>query len=332
MSSKFTVIVPSYQGGEYLKQCVRSVLAQTYSDFDLAVLENCSEDGSAEWLASLGDSRIKVYPSSKPLSIEDNWARALEIPKNEFITFFGHDDLMDENYLEIMDALIRQHPDAGLYHAHFRFIDEEGKTIKPCRPLPPHQTGAQFLEAFLTWQVGVNGTGYMMRAQAYEAVGGIPHFQNLLYADHVLWLRLIGKSHKATAPQECFSYRLHTTSTSASSNWRAYLKAIPQFAEFFLDFDKGDAEVAHIFQKHGADFFSKLYSERYMDVLTRCTKKNERFDPQLQEAVFTGLARISPQHSQMLRKMKRVRLHRAINSNQLTRRLYQIYNRVRYSE
>src|SRR5687767_8920998 len=117
MGSQFTVILPVRNGGEYLKLCVRSVLAQTCRDFELAVLDNCSDDGSSEWLASLDDPRITVYTSRTPLSIEANWARALEIPKREFMTIVGHDDLLHPNYLELMDALIRREPEASLYFA-----------------------------------------------------------------------------------------------------------------------------------------------------------------------------------------------------------------------
>ena len=147
MNSQYTIIIPSYNGGEYLKQCVRSVSSQTYTDFELAVLDNCSQDDTAQWLSSLNDERIKVYTSSKFLSIEENWARALEIPKNEFITLLGHDDLLDPNYLEVMDELIRLHPDAGLYQAHFHLIDQDGQIIRRCSPQPARETAAEYLTA-----------------------------------------------------------------------------------------------------------------------------------------------------------------------------------------
>jgi len=330
MGSKFTVIVPSYKGGEYLKQCVSSVLAQTYPAFELAVLDNYSEDGTAEWLASLGDPRIKVYTSSTALTIEQNWARALEIPKNEFITFFGHDDLMDANYLEVMDALIQKYPDAALYHAHFRFIDEAGGVIKSCRPLPPHETDAEFLKAFLTWQIDANGTGYVMRSKAYDAVGGIPHFKNLLYADHALWLMLTRNSYKVTAPEECFSYRLHATSTSSSSAWQTHLTAITQFMDFFLNFNGWSREAKQVFEKHGTDFFSTLCGDWYMVLLVQATKRNQRLDSRVLYKYSEVLARIAPEKAEELRHSRTTRVRQFINSNPLTRLMYIGYIMARY--
>ena len=112
---KYSIILPVRNGGEYVKECVKSILSQTLNDFDLIVLDNCSTDGTLQWIQSLNDVRIKTYPSERSLSIEENWGRIKEISNNEFITLIGHDDILDVSYLEIMDRLILQHPNASLY-------------------------------------------------------------------------------------------------------------------------------------------------------------------------------------------------------------------------
>ena len=65
--AKYSIILPVRNGGHYVKICVDSILAQTYTDFNFIVLDNCSTDGTLEWLLSLNDSRIKVIPSQKSL-------------------------------------------------------------------------------------------------------------------------------------------------------------------------------------------------------------------------------------------------------------------------
>lgn len=111
--ARFTIILPVYNGDDHLKECVRSILTQTHGDFELAVLENASTDGAREWLAALKESRVRVYPAEEHLSIKANRGRALALPEQEFMTFIGHDDLLDPNYLQVMERLIRQHPDAS---------------------------------------------------------------------------------------------------------------------------------------------------------------------------------------------------------------------------
>ena len=133
--SKFSIILPVRNGGTYVHECVKSILAQSYSEFQLAVLDNCSTDGTSEWLESLHDPRIVIYPAEKPLTIEENWHRVVTIPKNEFITLIGHDDILDPHYLSVMDKLITRHPKASLYQTHFRYIDFAGRTIRRSKPM-----------------------------------------------------------------------------------------------------------------------------------------------------------------------------------------------------
>src|SRR6185369_8161223 len=103
---KFSIILPVRNGGEYVKGCVRSILAQSYTDFNLIVLDNNSSDGTSDWLESIKDNRIEIYRSEKPVPIEINWSRIKGVPKSEFMTMIGHDDLLDKNYLQVMDELI----------------------------------------------------------------------------------------------------------------------------------------------------------------------------------------------------------------------------------
>ncbi len=97
---KFSVILPVRNGGEYVKECVSRILAQSFTDFDLLVLDNNSTDGTLEWIQSVSDNRIKVYPSQMPLSIEENWGRITSIPKNEVIKLNG-DNKISVSYIHI---------------------------------------------------------------------------------------------------------------------------------------------------------------------------------------------------------------------------------------
>src|SRR5579872_3781791 len=92
--AKYSIILPVRNGGHYVKACVGSILAQTFVDFELLVLDNCSTDGTTEWLSTLKDPRIMIFPAEKPLTIEENWGRITRIPKKEFITLIGHDDIL----------------------------------------------------------------------------------------------------------------------------------------------------------------------------------------------------------------------------------------------
>ena len=225
---KYSIVLPVRNGGEYIKECVQSILSQTLGMFTLHVLDNCSTDGTPEWLSSLTDARIRLYPAEKPLSIEENWGRIVGIQKNEFLTMIGHDDILDPHYLATMDELIRRHPGASLYQTHFRYIDAKGSVIRRCKPMDERQTPEEFLSFFLAGLIDNMGTGYMMRSADYDAAGGIPPYPNLLFADFELWIQLSIHGYKATAFEECFGFRIHQSMTTTSSDMK-YRLAFDRF-------------------------------------------------------------------------------------------------------
>ncbi len=208
--NKFSIILPVRNGGEYVKACVNSIFNQTLQNFNLIVLDNCSADGTLQWVKSLNDIRIIIHPSKEPLSIEDNWDRIVMAEKNEYITLIGHDDILKPDYLKTMSELINKFPDASLYQTHFSFIDSEEKKIRTCKPMKEKEDGPEFLQSILQNKIDIVGTGFMMRSKDYNAAGGIPaYYPNLLFADFELWLKLTDKNYKATSEKECFYFRLH---------------------------------------------------------------------------------------------------------------------------
>lgn len=331
-TAKYTIILPVRNGGDHLKQCVASALAQNLGDFELAVLENASTDGSAEWLASLKDPRIRIYPAESSLPMKENWARATQIPKNEFITFLGHDDAFDPNYLTILDDLVNRHPDAAIYHAHFRFIDETGALLRHCRPMPERETDLEFCKAFMRFERDANGTGYVVRSRDFDRIGGFPPFHNLLYSDHALFLSLIQGSYIVTSPEECFSYREHATSTSKSSRWRDHFDALKQFIDFVAEKKRWNAGTQRVIEEYAPEYFFTLCTSWYMAAILEATKKNRRIAPDLLDEFSEALAKIAPHEVERFRNTKNMRLRHQINANILGRVAYTTYIRTRYGK
>ena len=105
---RFSILLPVRNGGPYLKVCVQSILEQTYPHFELQVLDNASTDDTVPWLTSIKDSRLRLWRAPCALSIEESWARIKDVPKQEFMTTIGHDDLFDPHYLEVTKVLHRE--------------------------------------------------------------------------------------------------------------------------------------------------------------------------------------------------------------------------------
>ena len=251
---KFSIILPVKNGGKYVKECVNSILSQSLQDFNLIVLDNCSIDGTLEWLQSLEDVRIKIIPSHKPLTIEENWGRIIDVQKNEFITLIGHDDILYPDFLKVVDNLINTYPGAALYHTHFNYIDAKGDKIRSSRPMSLNVTGYEFLKDFLTISVDSMGTGYVMRSNDYDSVGGIPaRYPNLLFADFELWLNIALKSFIVTTPETCFAFRKHQSVTGTSEDNKLH-KALSVFIDFLFSLQQRDTQAKEIIDRFGVAF------------------------------------------------------------------------------
>jgi glycosyltransferase involved in cell wall biosynthesis len=272
---KYSIILPVRNGGEYVKECVTSILSQTLSDFSLSVLDNSSTDGTPEWIASLNDPRITIYPSAKSLSIEENWNRIISIPKNEFITLIGHDDILNSNYLEVMDRLILKHPAASLYQAHFRYIDSKGGMIRVCKPMDEVQSTSEFIAFFLSNIIDTMGTGFMMRAKDYDEIGGIPpRYPNLLFADFELFINLSAKGYKATASEETFAFRLHQSTTTTSPDIK-FQRAYSEFINYLVTLKTRDVAFDTMIRRYAPGFIKSYCKGLAHRLLRTPTGKRE---------------------------------------------------------
>jgi glycosyltransferase involved in cell wall biosynthesis len=253
--SKFSIILPVRNGGEYLKECVNSILRQRRNDFNLIILDNCSTDGTTQWVRTLNDPRIVLMESPAPLTIEQSWHRIVTVPKNDFISLIGHDDILHENYLTVMDSLISRFPEASLYQCHFNYIDEKGRPVRDCKPMMEKETGSDFLKSVLTNSIDIMGTGFMMRSRDYDALGGIPDYPNLLFADFELWFRLTAKSVKITSPEQGFSFRIHQSTTSSSPDIKMQT-AFDRFISYLVRIKDEDEACKRVILQNGVQFIS----------------------------------------------------------------------------
>ena len=334
--SRFSIILPVRNGGSYVHECVRSILAQSYSEFQLVVLDNCSADGTREWLESLHDQRIVIYPAERPLTIEENWHRVVTIPKNEFITLIGHDDILDPHYLSVMDRLIARHPKASLYQTHFRYIDSSGRTIRLSKPMDEVQNTAEFLAFFLSNSIDTMGTGFMMRSVDYDAIGGIPpSYPNLLFADFELWINLTRISYKVTAFEECFAFRLHQSATTTSSTIKFH-QAFVQFVQYLSSLKRENAEMAEVIHRYAPGFIN-FYTKGLAHRLLRAPK-SKRGSLTVEGLVNESqrmAADLVPGNNLNPYALPGVKLARRIDSNFLARRLFllfkKLYNKPIYS-
>jgi len=272
-----TVILPVRNGGALLKRCLESLARQDAETgaFDLVVLDNCSTDGSLDALRQLPDQiPRRVITAERSLTIEENWARIRELTEvRPFITATGHDDMFDPHFIRTMSSVLRQQPDVRVLFSHFRLIDVDDQTLRPCRPMAASETAGQFLAGRMAQIRDSFGTGYVMRFDDYRSVGGIPAYEKLMWADDALWLRLAQRSPIRILEEQTFSYRLHATSTSNVTNANMILNSLSAYVDLLVQLAAHDAGIHRALAVYGLDFVVNMARHWMLEESNRANRQ-----------------------------------------------------------
>ncbi len=113
-----SVVTPVYNGEAYLRECIETVLAQTYHNWEYIVLNNCSTDRTQQIIQEYADNdkRIKIYKNDEVLPIMDNWNTAMQkiSPKSKYCKVVHADDMLFPECLDSMIEIGEQNPTTGV--------------------------------------------------------------------------------------------------------------------------------------------------------------------------------------------------------------------------
>lgn len=206
----FSFIMPVHNGMPFIRETIPSILDQTVRDFKLVILENQSDDGTAEYLSSLSDPRIEIVRSDRLLSIEENWARILDLPKSEYFAIAMADDGYESNYLEEIERLIARYGDrCNVFRTNITAIDSEGKKIGQSR-IRPRISIYDYLEGRLAHTYFETAAGYAFKTSAYDAIRGIDCRFMTMHTDDKLVMEMIGNGFMPVSPCLAARYRCHS--------------------------------------------------------------------------------------------------------------------------
>ena len=121
---KFSVLLPTRNGGKYLKSCIESVLSQDYKDMELIVFDNANTDNTAEVVNSYSnDKRLKYYRTDSVVDVTENWNNALKKSSGDYVLMMGDDDFILPGYFDTLDKIIKENdfPD-GISYFGYTFI------------------------------------------------------------------------------------------------------------------------------------------------------------------------------------------------------------------
>ncbi|NEP13054.1 MAG: glycosyltransferase [Symploca sp. SIO2C1] len=209
--STISVIIPAYNAEATIKETIDSVLNQTFTDFELIVVNDGSQDSTLEIVSSISDPRIRVfsYPNAGVSAARN---RGLSEARGEYVSFIDADDLWTPDKLEAQLAVLQANLQAGVAYSWTDWIDESGQFLRSGSHMK--LSGNVHSQLLLRDFVG-SGSNPLIRSQSLTEVGG---FNESLKpaADWDMWLRLAEKYEFVNVPSAQILYRV--TPNSMSSN------------------------------------------------------------------------------------------------------------------
>ncbi len=123
--SKVTVIIPTYNRADKIENSIKSVLGQTYEDFTLIIVDDCSKDNTEEVVRSIGDERIVYHRLEINKGAAGARNEGVKLADTEFIAFEDSDDLWLPDKLEKQTEYLDEHQDVGLVYGKIRVLSPE---------------------------------------------------------------------------------------------------------------------------------------------------------------------------------------------------------------
>ncbi|GHV79558.1 hypothetical protein AGMMS49944_13490 [Spirochaetia bacterium] len=124
-----SVIMNCYNGEEFLKEALDSVIAQDYTNWEIIFWDNCSSDGSAGIVKFYDDPRIHYYRGEKHVLLGEARNFAIEKTKGDYIAFLDVDDLWLPNKLSVQVKILNEYPEVGLVHSNHIYFSKETELV-----------------------------------------------------------------------------------------------------------------------------------------------------------------------------------------------------------
>lgn len=217
-----SIVMPAYNSVAYIEKAIRSVMAQTYAEWHLLVLDDGSTDGTVETVRRLAeeDARISLICNKENCGAADTRNRGMDLCDEGYVAFLDSDDLWHPDKLA-MQVRLAEETDGDIVYSSYAIIDENGA---PCRQpyIVPAETDFNHL-----LKENVIGCSAVMLAPRAARTYRFP--VDYYHEDYCLWLRMlrdgcraVGCSQVLTMWRLCSGSRSFDKRNGAYQRWRIY--------------------------------------------------------------------------------------------------------------
>ena len=201
-----SIALPAYNAEPYIKECLDSMLAQTYTDFEIILIDDCSTDGTARVVAEYDDPRIRYFKNEKNLGIVHTLNRAYSLCRGEYIARMDADDICMPQRLQLQVELLESRPELGIVAAWFRTCGEVNYAVH-------HGVEPDMIQCRLLFSLELMHSGWLFRRSVLEQ--GMAYREEYRYAEDWDFLVRASRFTKlGNVPEELIYYRINPGQSS----------------------------------------------------------------------------------------------------------------------
>lgn len=220
MNYKITIAIPTYNSDKTILETLKSVLNQTYKDFQLLIVDNNSTDKTIDLVKKIKDSRIKIYKNKKNIGMFQNMNKCIKLCKTKYLKILSSDDLLEPTCIEKHLEIFEKYPSVNLLFNTNKVVNEQGNKLIVRRYFNKNKkiNGGVLINLIL--KTGRNPIGEpsnvsfrMFPINKYK-LNFNTSFKYV--SDLDLWIRLLKYGDAFYISEILSSFRLHRTGATAS--------------------------------------------------------------------------------------------------------------------
>jgi glycosyltransferase involved in cell wall biosynthesis len=194
---KVSVCIPNYNYGIFIEDAIKSVLDQTFKDFELIIIDDCSTDNSVEIIKRFTDPRIKFIQNKRNIGRIKNINKILSMARADFITLLPADSYLTNDSLEKRVEILEKDKEIGLVFSAVYTIDENKKIIEVYRNFSYDwiREGKEIFEELILNNYIITSS-VMVRKECYKKLGFFDEGIAPRARDWEMWLRIALNNYK----------------------------------------------------------------------------------------------------------------------------------------
>lgn len=205
--ARVTVLMPTYNVAPWVEEAIRSVLDQTYHDFELMVVDDASTDDTLERVRVINDSRIRIAAFPDNVGLADNLNRGLDIINTELVARMDGDDIAEPDWLETGVKVLDNHPEVGICSFGFQFFGAKTSLVR----FPEHHEDSKAQMLFgCTVIVPVFRRAVMTDNNLRYSTEAFPA------EDYMMWANAYRVTQVYNVQRTLFHYRTHASQISTA--------------------------------------------------------------------------------------------------------------------